>query len=44
MRRGADGATSTDMAVIAQRRAVEYERSIDNQDAAEVAVPDESEE
>ncbi len=44
LRRGADGATSTDMAVIAQTRAMEYERSIDNQDAVEVSASDDSEE
>ena len=44
LRRGSDGATSTDMAVIAQTRAMEYERSMDNQDAAEVSASDDSEE
>ena len=44
LRRGADGATSTDMAVIAQTRAMEYERSMENQDAAEVSASDDSEE
>ena len=44
LRRGSDGATSTDMAVIAQTRAMEYERSMENQDDAEVSASDDSEE
>ncbi len=44
LRRGAEGATSTDMAVIAQSRAMEYEKALANQDADEVSVSDDSEE
>ena len=45
LRRSTDGATSTDMAIIAQSRAMEYEKSLaSNDDEGEVSESDDSEE
>ena len=43
LRRSTDGATVTDMAIIAQSRAMEYEKSLADSDV-EVSASDDSEE